>query len=630
MIRFSKVSLRRGLRELFKDANFTIHPGDSIGIVGNNGSGKSSLFALLQKQFGTDTGDLHIPQNWRIAHMSQEVSATHRAAIDFVMDGDEKLRQLETSLAVAEKTNDNDALARLHAEFDAHDGYLAPVKAAQLLSGLGFAQADHNQPVADFSGGWRIRLNLARTLMCPSDLMLLDEPTNHLDLDTVGWLEQWLQRYEGTMLVISHDRDFLDATTQRTLQFERGTLAIYKGNYSAAEQQKAERLAQHQAMFEKQQQRISEIDAFVRRFRAKATKAKQAQSRLKELDRLEKIEAAHVDSPFNFRLPCWPKLSDPLLNLSHANLGYIADTAIVSKVNISIRPGDRFGILGPNGAGKSTLLKTLAGILPPLNGERVCGEHLRIGYFTQHQLETLDEDASPFLHLQRLRPDATEQELRNFVGSFGFDNDQALNTIENFSGGEQARLALAMIAWQQPNLLILDEPTNHLDLEMRHALTIALQTYEGAVVVVSHDRHLLKNTVDQFIVVNHGKAVDFNGSIEDYQSQLSTPADSSKPSSREKLDDKKNKRKQSAEQRKKLQPLRGEIKKLEKQMSMLEAKLAEIELQLADSELYNNDSSDQLKELLLNQAQHQKTMNHAEEQWLHLEEQLQAAEQDLV
>jgi ATP-binding cassette subfamily F protein 3 len=628
MIRFNKVSLRRGLRELFKDANFTIHPGDSIGVVGNNGSGKSSLFSLLRKEFGTDSGDLSIPQNWRIAHMSQEVSATNRPAIDFVMDGDEKLRELETSLATAEKNNDNTALASLHAELDAHDGYLAPVKAAQLLSGLGFAQADHTRPVADFSGGWRIRLNLARTLMCPSDLMLLDEPTNHLDLDTVGWLEQWLQRYEGTMLVISHDRDFLDATTQRTLQFERNTLVIYKGNYSAAEQQKAERLAQHQAMFEKQQQRISEIDAFVRRFRAKATKAKQAQSRLKELERLEKIEAAHVDSPFNFRLPCWPRLSDPLLNLSHANLGYSADTPIVSKVNISIRPGDRFGILGPNGAGKSTLLKTLAGILPPLNGERVCGEHLRIGYFTQHQLETLDEDASPFLHLQRLRPDAAEQEIRNFVGSFGFDNDQSLNTIENFSGGEQARLALAMIAWQQPNLLILDEPTNHLDLEMRHALTVALQTYEGAVVVVSHDRHLLKNTVDQFIVVNHGKALDFNGSVEDYQSQLSTSADSDKPSSREKLDDKKNKRKQSAEQRKKLQPLRNEARKLEKQMSSLETTLADMEQQLADSELYNSENSDKLKKLLLTQAQQQKTMNGAEEQWLMLEEKLQAAEEE--
>jgi ATP-binding cassette subfamily F protein 3 len=378
-------------------------------------------------------------------------------------------------------------------------------------------------------------------------------------------------------------------------------------------------------MFEKQQQRISEIDAFVRRFRAKATKAKQAQSRLKELERLEKIEAAHVDSPFNFRLPCWPRLSDPLLNLSHTNLGYGAQAPIVSKVNISIRPGDRFGILGPNGAGKSTLLKTLAGILRPLNGERVCGEHLRIGYFTQHQLETLDEDASPFLHLQRLRPDAAEQEIRNFVGSFGFDNDQSLNTIENFSGGEQARLALAMIAWQQPNLLILDEPTNHLDLEMRHALTVALQTYEGAVVVVSHDRHLLKNTVDQFIVVNHGKALDFNGSIEDYQSQLSTPTDSDKPSSREKLDDKKNKRKQSAEQRKKLQPLRNEIRKLEKQMSSLETILAVMEQQLADSELYNNENSDKLKKLLLTQAQQQKTMNSAEEQWLMLEEQLQTA-----
>ena len=622
MINFDQVSLQRGLRQLFSNASFTIHPGECIGVVGNNGSGKSSLFALLQQEFISDTGNVNIPQQWRIAHMSQEVNASSRSAIDFVLDGDSKLRQLEADLITAEQRHDNNALAHLHAEFDAHNGYATPVKAAQLLSGLGFSQADHARSVVDFSGGWRIRLNLARTLMCPSDLMLLDEPTNHLDLDTVGWLEQWLQRYEGTMLVISHDRDFLDAITQRTLQFERGTLVMYKGNYSSAEQQKAERMAQHQALYEKQQQRISEIDAFVRRFRAKATKAKQAQSRLKELERLEKIEAAHVDSPFSFRLPCWPKLSVPLLNLSHADLGY-GDNTIVNQANISIRPGDRFGILGPNGAGKSTLLKSLAGIIPLINGERVCGEHFRIGYFTQHQLETLDEEASPYLHLYRLKPEATEQEIRNFIGSFGFNNDQALSTIENFSGGEQARLALAMIAWQQPNLLILDEPTNHLDLEMRHSLTVALQTYEGAVIVVSHDRHLLKNTVDQFVVVNHGNAADFNGSIEDYQNQLATAVDNSKPSRREKPDDKKQKRQQAAEQRKKLQPLRNAVKKLEQQMETLGNKLAAIEEQLADTAIYNSDNSEQLQALLLEQAKFTKQMEEAEEKWLELQDELE-------
>ncbi|MEH6551884.1 MAG: ATP-binding cassette domain-containing protein [Pseudomonadales bacterium] len=627
MISIQNITLRRGTKVLFSSADITIHDGESIGVTGTNGCGKSSLFALLTGELGADSGDLQIPRNWRITLMSQEVEATKRSALDYVIDGDKTLRGLQQELAEAEASEDNHAIAHLHAALESHDGYTAVSRAQQLLAGLGFADADQHRPVTDFSGGWRIRLNLAQTLMCPSDLMLLDEPTNHLDLDTVGWLEQWLRRYSGTLLIISHDRDFLDAVTQRTLQFESGKLHIYKGNYSAAERQRAERLSQQQAMYEKQQTRIAEIDAFVRRFRAKATKAKQAQSRLKELDRLERIEAAHVDSPFSFKIPCHDRMSDPLLNIARCDLGY-GDNVIVRQANLGIRPGDRFGILGANGAGKSTLLKTVAGLQPAISGDRVCGEHLRIGYFSQHQLEALDLDATALLHLQRLNEKAREQEIRNFLGGFGFPGETADADIKPFSGGEKARLALAIIAWQKPNLLILDEPTNHLDLEMRHALTVALQTYEGAVLVVSHDRHLLKNTVDQLLWVHNGKLDDFDGTLEDYQNRM-TQTLKSNGASGSRPDEKKARRQQAAELRKSLQPLKNALKKLEKAMQKNAEKLQDLEAALADPSLYEAGNHVLLQTLLKEQGLHSKQQESLEEDWLEQQEQLETAESDL-
>ena len=519
MISLQQVSLQRGAKVLLEAADLTVHPGQRLGLIGANGSGKSSLFKLLVGDLQVDAGECLIPSQWRIAHMAQEVGHVERSALDYVLDGDTHLRELQAALADAEARADGQALAQHYAEMETLDGYSAPARAQQLLYGLGFASGDDGRPVGDFSGGWRIRLNLARALMCPSDLLLLDEPTNHLDLDATLWLEQWLQRYPGTLLIISHDRDFLDNVVKRIVSVEGQGLVGYLGNYSAFERQRAERLSQQQAAYEKQQTRVAEIETFVRRFRAQATKAKQAQSRLKELERMETIAPAHVDSPFHFRLPTSEQMSNPLLNLSQVAIGY-GDAPVLKNVELHISPNSRLGLLGPNGAGKSSLVKTLAGNLRTLAGDRVGGEHLSIGYFAQHQLEALDLQASPALHLQRLSPKATEQQLRSFLGGFGFQGDRAFEVIHHFSGGEKARLALALVAWQKPNLLLLDEPTNHLDLEMRHALTVALQGFEGAVILVSHDRHLLRNTVDDYLLVADGKLTAFDGDLDDYHRWL--------------------------------------------------------------------------------------------------------------
>jgi ATP-binding cassette subfamily F protein 3 len=470
MIHLSGVALARGAKTLLADAELRIHAGERVGVIGQNGCGKSTLFALLRGEIQPDAGTASMPADWRIAAMEQEVVGTERRAIDFVLDGDTEFRALEAAM----ETAGGEQLGEIHARFAAIDGYRAAARAHELLDGLGFATAERERAVREFSGGWRLRLALARTLMCPSDLMLLDEPTNHLDLDALVWLEAWLARYPGTLILISHDRDFLDNVCNRIVAFEGGTLSLYRGNYSAFERQRAEKLAGQQQAFQKQQQRIQEIEGFVARFRAQATKARQAQSRLKELERMTRIAPAHIDSQFTLRLPCYERVSTPLLNFERAALGY-GDTVILPKVELGIMPAQRIGLLGPNGAGKSTLIKTIAGELAPLAGLRHTGEHLRIGYFAQHQLEALDLAATPFLHVQRLSPAASEQSIRDFLGGYGFHGDQALGTVGNFSGGEQARLALALVAWQKPNLLLLDEPTNHLDLEMRHALTLALQ-----------------------------------------------------------------------------------------------------------------------------------------------------------
>ena len=519
MLTITDLSLQRGGVWLLENVNLTVQPGQRVAIVGANGAGKSSLFQLLLGQLAPEQGSVALPGGCRIAHMAQEVAASSRSARDFVLDGDTELRRMERALAEAEAGGDDHAIARLHGELDIHEAWSAPRRAETLLRGLGFADSDAERPVSAFSGGWRIRLNLAQALMRPSDLLLLDEPTNHLDLDACLWLENWLRKYPGTLLFISHDRDFMDRVATHLVHFDQKQLVLYTGNYSAFERQRAERLAQQQASFERQQARIAEIQRFIDRFKAKATKARQAQSRVKALERMEKIAPAHVDSPFSFEFPVADKVSNPLLSIRHGVAGH-GDVPILKNINVTLLPGTRVGLLGPNGAGKSTFMDALRGTGTLLSGERTCGEHLAIGYFAQHQLESLDLDASPFLHLQRLAPTASEQKVRDFLGGFDFHGDEALAPIRSFSGGEKARVALAVIAWQKPNLLLLDEPTNHLDLEMRQALTMALQNFDGAIVVVSHDRHLLRNTVDEFWLVCDGAVGEYEGDLEDYERWL--------------------------------------------------------------------------------------------------------------
>ena len=622
MIKLQHLSLQRGNKPLLHQASATLFPGQKIALVGANGSGKSSLFQLLLGQLSADDGDIDIPSQWQISHMAQEVATSDRPALDYVMDGDSQLRQVQAAIARAEASDNHEQLATLYEQLDTIDGYTATTRAEQLMQGLGFSTADLNKPANDFSGGWRIRLNLAQALMSPADLMLLDEPTNHLDLDAELWLEQWLQQYQGSLLLISHDRDFIDAVCEGILHLEHRTLTRYTGNYSAFERQRAEQLAQQQASFEKQQQRREEIQRFVQRFRAKATKAKQAQSRLKELARMEDIAPAHVDSPFGFQFPEPKKFSDPLLNLSHSALGY-GDSIIIENANLSIHPGSRIGLLGANGAGKSTLVKTLAKEIDLLGGERVAGENLALGYFSQHQLEALDINASPLLHLQRLSPKAREQDIRNFLGGFNFHGDSALESIAHFSGGEKARLALAIVVWQQPNLLLLDEPTNHLDLEMCHALTVALQDFQGAVIVISHDRHLLRNTVDQFLLVGNGSIQSYEGDLEDYGKWLLSRNSEDKTTEASRIDNKKQQRQLAAEQRKKLQPITKKIKQLEQQIQKADKQLADIEQQLGDTDLYQDENKNQLQTLLREQGALTSKKNECEEEWLLLSEELE-------
>ena len=633
MITLQDIGLQRGKKILLKQASLGIHDSQRVGIIGANGSGKSSFFGLLTGDFGLDTGTISGLENLRLAHMAQQISSSERSALDYIIDGDQKLRDIEASLAIAEKNEDYEKLGVLHGELDAVDGYTAERRGETLMRGLGFAHSDCKRKVSDFSGGWRIRLNLAQALMCPSDLLLLDEPTNHLDLDATLWLEEWLKQYRGTLLMISHDRDFIDAICNHIVHLEQQQLNSYRGNYSAFETQRAERLAQQQANYDKQQQRIAEIDNFVRRFRAKATKAKQAQSRLKELERMEKIAPAHIDSPFHFSFYSAERASDPMLAVKAADMGYGTE-AVLQKVSINLHPGSRIALLGANGAGKSTLLKSLVGDIPLLGGEIICGEHCDIGYFNQHQLEALDLNASALLHLQRLRPAAREQEIRNFLGGFNFQGDTATGSIEHFSGGEKARLALAIIVWQKPNLLVLDEPTNHLDLEMRQALTEALQGYEGAVVLVSHDRYLLRNTVDNLLLVHDGTVDEYQGDLNSYERWLLEQYRQKPEGKPIRTDgntaDKKIQRQTEAQIRAQLSPLKKQISKTEKSMHTAEKQLADIEALLTDTTLYDVEQKSRLQDILLQQGKLNRQHQQAEELWLELQQQLEELEADLT
>jgi ATP-binding cassette subfamily F protein 3 len=632
MIQLLELSLLRGPQQLLNSADLTLHSGWKVGIIGANGVGKSSLFKLLLGELQLDAGELKLSGKQTIAHMAQEVQATDRTVLDYVLDGDTALREVQRQLALAESNDQAERIGELHAQLDNLDGYTAESRAQQLLNGLGFASDDAQRDVSDLSGGWRIRLNLAKALMCRSDILLLDEPTNHLDLDATVWLETWLKNYPGMLLLISHDRDFLDQVVDHIAHMHSAKIDLYKGQYSAFERAKAERLAQQQVQYEKQQQRIAEIEQFVRRFKAKASKAKQAQSRVKELQRMETISAAHIDSPFTFSFPCNEKVSNPLLTLRKADCGY-ADTTILNQVSITLAPGSRIGLLGPNGAGKSTLIKTLVGDINSLSGQRSSGEHLSVGYFSQHQLEALDLEASALVHVMRLSPKSTDQEVRNYLGSFGFFGDDAFTPVKQFSGGEKARVALALIAWQKPNLLLLDEPTNHLDLEVRHALTVAMQAFEGAVILVSHDRHLLRNTVDEFLLVANGKVIEFDGDLADYQNWLNEQRRNLSPTkmvSRESkslsADQKKDQKRLAAERRSQLRPLKNSISNLEKQIDKLQAILSEFEESLSNSEIYEAEHKDKLKQVLTTQAKNKSELDVAEEQWMEKQEQLEELE----
>ncbi|MEE4378946.1 MAG: ATP-binding cassette domain-containing protein [Candidatus Competibacteraceae bacterium] len=628
MLTLRQLSLQRGGKPLLEDVSLQVYPGQKVGVVGANGSGKSTLFALLQDQVQQDSGDLNLPAGWRIAQVAQETPALRIAAIDFVLDGDSELRRVEAELHAAEAGNDGVQLAELHARLDALDGYSAQARAAKLLAGLGFTATQLEQAVAEFSGGWRERLNLARALMARSDLLLLDEPTNHLDLDAVLWLEQWLRSYSGTLLLISHDRDFLDNVVDNIAHLENRQIRLYSGNYSAFEAQRAARLALQQATYTKQQREIAHLQGFVDRFRAKATKAKQAQSRLKALERMEKIAPAHVDSPFQFGFKPPEKLPHPLLSIEQAAAGY-ADRNIFQQATLTISPGTRLGLLGPNGAGKSTLIKLLAGMLPLAAGQRQEGQGLVIGYFAQHQLEQLRPDWTPLQHLQKQDSQVSDQVARDFLGGFGFRGDQATALVEPFSGGEKARLVLALLVWQRPNLLLLDEPTNHLDLEMRLALTLALQEYLGALMVVSHDRHLLRTTTDEFILVAAGQITPFSGDLDDYRDWLNQRPDQDFDKSPPKDTATRQEQKRQAAQRRqqlsaKRRPLEQQLRALEKQIERLSVDKTTIEASLADPHIYDDAHKVKLKELLLRQGRNEQELEKLEEDWLNLQEALEA------
>ena len=611
MLTLNNVALRRGANLLFQDATLTLHRGNKVGLIGANGSGKSSLFQSILGNLDTDRGNIDLPDGIRIAHLAQEVPESAEQALNYVLAGDTQYQEVTLALAEAEQTETWDRIALLHEQLDTIDGYSAPARAEQLMAGLGFKPDDMNRALRDFSGGWRIRLNLAQTLMCPSDLLLLDEPTNHLDLDAIIWLADWIRGYPGTLLLVSHDREFLDECVGYIAHLHQGAIELFTGNYSAFETLRAERLALQQSSYKKQQREIEHMRDFVRRFRAKASKARQAQSRLKALERMEQIAPAHVDSPFHFEIKTRDKVSTPLISLSHATLGYTVP--VLEEVNLTLLPGDRIGLLGVNGAGKSTLIKTLKEELPLLSGTLTGGANLSTAYFSQHQLDDLELHQNALTHLYELGRSLGEipgeQDARNFLGGFNFHGTKVLDPVDTFSGGEKARLALALIAYTRPNLLLMDEPTNHLDIDMRQALTMALQTYEGALVLVSHDRHLMVNAVDRFILIAAGRVRAYSGDMSDYRARVlpasrktqvakTTPATAPEPRPG-----------RAARQ------LRTRIRTMDERMARLHRKLDEVNERLADPEMYVHHDNPDLQSLLREQLSLKSELEKLEAEW---------------
>ena len=638
MIRLQKLTLVRGTKPLLDGADLTINPGENVGLIGANGSGKSSLFALLRGELTADGGEVDFPATWRIAHVAQETPALDRPALEYVIDGDGTLRELEAQLATAEAAHDGERIGYLHAALADADAYTVRSRAEILLAGLGFAQSQMMDPVASFSGGWRMRLNLAQALMSPSDLLLLDEPTNHLDLDAILWLEDWLKRYAGTLIVISHDRDFLDGVTNVIAHLFETKLKRYGGNYSAFEKQRAINLAVGQAAFEKQSRERAHLKSFIDRFKAKASKARQAQSRMKMLAKMEELAPIHAAAAFSFEFREPERAPNPLLVLEDASAGYPADApgskakVILSRLNLILQAEQRIGLLGVNGAGKSTLIKTLVGELPPLAGHVTLSKGLSIGYFAQHQIEMLRLDQTPLWHLGKLAPNVREQQLRSFLGGFNFIGEMATTKVDTFSGGEKARLVLALIVWQRPNLLVLDEPTNHLDLETREALTVALAQFEGTLVLVSHDRHLLRATTEEFMIVADGSLKPFDGDLDDYRdwlfkTKLSKRATAPASAASAPADRKEQKRQGAAarqhasDQRK---PVEARIKRLETQIQRHTARAAELQTLLSDPALYTDNQKDALKARLFEQAAQVKELKQLEAEWLEHQAQLES------
>ncbi len=659
MIEFKDVGVRRDGRELFAGASFQLHPGHKVGLTGNNGTGKSTLFALLLTQMGTgdtevtlDKGEVSIPDSWHVAHMAQEVGATTQSAIDYVLSGDEQWYEINAALNDLSSVSD-EQIGVLHQQFDEIDGYRTPTKAAQIMAGLGFKTSQHELPVEGFSGGWRMRLNLAKTLMSRADLMLLDEPTNHLDLDAILWLETWINAYMGLVIVISHDQAFLDATVGHILHVEQQKITLYTGNYQQFIRTRHERMAQQQQAFEKQEATKAHLDDFIRRFRAKASKAKQAQSRIKQLERMAELSPMMADNPFSFQFYEPANMSSPLIELTNADIGY-SETPLLHNANVQVTPDTRLGLLGMNGAGKSTLIKALVGELGVLTGKYRVSDTLKLGYFNQHQMDILDAKATPIEMLRRLAGKTSDAMLRSFLGSFDFRGERIDTPSELFSGGERARLTLALIVWQRPNVLVLDEPTNHLDLQMRQALTIALQGFKGAVVLVSHDRELIANVCDELYLVHDGIIEEFDGDIGDYGKWLAekrkqenasdkntgkkkSKKESKKFVSREtdnsqasnKASDnssnskagtpalsKEEQRKRAAEQRKMTAPIRREIEEIEKTLAKIDKQLVTLEEKLADTELYEESRKSDLLVLLNEQTALQQQHSDNEEKLL--------------
>ncbi|QLB13951.1 ATP-binding cassette subfamily F protein 3 [Bisgaardia hudsonensis] len=638
MIFFTNLTLKRGQTLLLEEASASINPGQKVGLVGKNGCGKSSLFGLLKNEMVAEGGEVNFPNHWKLSWVNQETPALETRAVDYVIEGDREYCRLQKELELANINNDGNAIAHIHEQLDNIDAWTIQARASALLHGLGFEQEQLQYPVKSFSGGWRMRLNLAQALLCPSDLLLLDEPTNHLDLEAVVWLERWLVQYQGTLVLISHDRDFLDPIVNKILHIENLKLNEYTGDYSSFEIQRATKLAQQSALYRQQQQKIEHLQQYIDRFKAKATKAKQAQSRVKALERMELIAPAYVDNPFTFKFRDPISLPNPLVSMNKVAAGYGEQQSaveILQKIKLNLVPGSRIGLLGKNGAGKSTLIKLLAQELQPLSGEVTLAKGVELGYFAQHQLDTLRADESALWHLQHIAPEQTEQQVRDYLGSFAFHGDKVKQQVASFSGGEKARLVLALIVWKRPNLLLLDEPTNHLDLDMRQALTEALVDYQGSLVVVSHDRHLLRNTVEEFYLVHDKQVEEFKGDLDDYQKWLSeidirsTSKDIENTINNNEntnLNRKEQKRKE-AEFRQQTAPLRKNLEKLEKELDKHSSLLNDIEVQLADPLLYDTENKEKLTALLAEQVKCKKSLEIIETEWMETQEILENMQQ---